>query len=99
MISREGCTSVKDETRVQKDFELPVNMPNDDQHYPVCTLTLHYGECKCGHCVAPYVEVSNPVSGQVVLGDVWHKATQDEVASLFEMAQKIDQEELLGWFE
>ena len=99
MLNAQGCTKVTEDSKLLSNFELPINAPNGDQHYLVCTLTLSYGKCKCGHCVSPLVTVSNPISGQVMLADVWHAADEGEVASLFEMAQKIDQQELLGWFE
>lgn len=99
MVNAEGCTRVAEHVDVQENFELPINLPSGDQHYLVCTLALHYGTCKCGHCVPTEVVVSTPVSGHVLRNDHYEVATPDEVAEMFEMAQKIDQEELRGWFD
>ena len=98
MVNAEGCTRVAEHVDVQEGFELPINLPNGDQHYLVCTLALHYGTCKCGGCVATEVVVSTPVSGHVLVDDEYVPATAQQVADLFELAQKIDQEELRNWF-
>jgi hypothetical protein len=94
----EGCTKVAEHVDVQESFELPINLESGDQHYLVCTLALHYGTCKCGGCVATEVVVSTPVGGSVLRNDHYEVATPDEVAEMFELAQKIDQEELRNWF-
>ena len=79
-------------TTSTKQIELPINMPNYDQHLLVCEVELTISEFD-GGVIAHLFNLVRPVSGQIETATnenvcTFRDANESEVAWLFGLAQQ-----------